>query len=362
MQEKKCESKNKRGRGVKQRKSVLYMNTDTEIKIDIIEFPEIENKSTKIEQGESDNKYHENESLETILAQTENPQIALEWCAVLGSQKINFTLDNIDNIWYFKIEPDLYENAKKHIEAYESERGFFQKHLKELENIEVKPVKFISLMPYIIPGLLLLFFFIITGPSEKNSLFFQIGVQKPTEIFKYHQVWRSITSLTLHANLPHVLGNMIFFIVFTAVAGEFLGAGIAVFTVILSGILGNLTTAFLLYHNSYTVPYDSLGASTAVFGALGLIVVLSILKRKNNVSFKKSLPIIAGFALLSLTGTAPGSDVFAHFSGFVWGGMLAVLAYTLKNYAKNIIFQTFFFILSTFAIFIAWSYALHSLN
>jgi len=335
-------------------------STNAEIKIEIIEFPEKENSHN------DDNAITlplpESKPIEKIIAETPNAQTALEWCAVLASQKLNFILDKNEHIWIFKIAPELYENAKNNIEQYEKERGFFETHLKELEQIHIKPVKFIPLLPYIIPGLSLFLFYLVTGPSEHNSLFFQLGIQKPLNILKYQQLWRPVTALTLHANLPHILGNMTFFIIFTAVAGEILGFGTALFVVLISGILGNFTTASILYFNSYAVSYDSLGASTAVFGALGLIVAISILRRRNNLSMKKSVPLIAGFALLSLTGTGPGSDVFAHFTGFLWGALLGIPVYFLKKYAKNIIIQISLFVLTAFIVFISWNYALHSLS
>ena len=322
---------------------------ESKIKISTVEFPSDEENIEKVEE------------LEQTVATTYNSQIALEWCAVLASQYIDFKLDKADDEWIFKTLPEFTDRAKDNINKYESERVFFEKHLKELNASlpEIKPIRFANFIPFIMCALFLITIFIISGPSKNNTgILIQNGVQQPELIFNNSQWWRSITALTLHADLHHVLSNCLFLVIFMAVAAESLGFGLAVFCVLLSGIAGNFSTAYILV-SSNIPPYHSLGASTAVFGALGVITVLSFLAKNKTKTLKKYLPLVAGFAILSMTGASPGADVFAHFTGFLWGCIFAVCAFYLKKYNKHSIFQLACYFLSVFIVFISWFYALH---
>ena len=59
--------------------------------------------------------------------------------------------------------------------------------------------------------------------------------------------------------------------------------------------------------------FVSIGASTAVFGALGALAVLPQLRRRAWV------PLGAGMALLAFLGTSGRSDLAGHLCGFAAG-------------------------------------------
>jgi membrane associated rhomboid family serine protease len=300
------------------------------------------------------------EETEQVFNTTYNSQIALEWCAVLASQKIEFILDQQEGEWIFKTKSDFIQIASENIEKYESERGFFEKHLKEFNASlnEIKPIRILDFIPFILCAIFLFSLFIIAGPSKNNTgILIVNGVQKPELIFNNLQWWRSITALTLHADLHHVLSNCLFLIIFMAITAESIGFGLAVFTVLLSGILGNYSTAYILV-SSNIPPYHSLGASTAVFGALGIMTILAFISKKKSGALKKYTPIIAGAAMLALTGANPSSDVFAHFTGFCCGCLIAAMAYPLRNYKKNTFVQLIFYFSAAFIVFISWVYAI----
>lgn len=86
--------------------------------------------------------------------------------------------------------------------------------------------------------------------------------------------WRAITALTLHADLGHVAGNGAALIIFVSALGRWLGRGLALLLVLFTGFAGNLFNAYL--HGSH---HASIGASTAVFGALGLLGGLQFMRR-----------------------------------------------------------------------------------
>ncbi len=139
--------------------------------------------------------------------------------------------------------------------------------------------------------------------------------------------WRTITALTLHSGLRHLVGNLIFGTLFGLFAGRLLGSGVAWLAIIIAGASGNLLNTLLLEST-----HRSVGASTAVFAALGLVagyVWRGKLMSQERWPYRVG-PIVGGFALLMYTGTGDSqTDIGAHLLGFLCGfagGMLLTLA------------------------------------
>lgn len=138
------------------------------------------------------------------------------------------------------------------------------------------------------------------------------------------QAWRLVTALTLHADLGHLAGNLGFGAFFGYFAGRSFGFGLAWLAILTGGVLGNLL-------NSAIQPGDhrSIGASTAVFAALGLLTAHAWRRGIAQTSWRARIaPIVAGVALLAFTGTAgENTDIFAHLMGFAAGfGVGALLS------------------------------------
>jgi membrane associated rhomboid family serine protease len=136
------------------------------------------------------------------------------------------------------------------------------------------------------------------------------------------ELWRTVTALSLHADLPHVLANALFGALFLGAVCGALGAGVGCALVLLSGAGGNLLNA--LFQSSHHV---SVGASTAVFGAVGLLSGLAVARRRRQQSQRRHawLPIGAGLAILAMLGTTGArTDLWAHLFGLLAGGVLGI--------------------------------------
>lgn len=138
--------------------------------------------------------------------------------------------------------------------------------------------------------------------------------------------WRTITALTLHSGARHLVGNLVFGIFFGIFAGRLLGSGIAWLAIVVAAAVGNAANTLLLEST-----HRSIGASTAVFAALGLVagfVWRGQLMAQDRWSYRYG-PIVGGLALLMFTGTGgPDTDIGAHLLGFVCGfatGMLLTM-------------------------------------
>jgi membrane associated rhomboid family serine protease len=146
-------------------------------------------------------------------------------------------------------------------------------------------------------------------------------VSSSTGLVEKHQWWRPFTALFLHADLGHLMGNLLTAVFFTPFVGRHFGAWRGWAWILLSGALGNALNAYLSYPQSFS----SLGASTAIFSALGLLTASGIadlwrLSPRPSLT-RLSTPLLAGIALLGLLGNSPDplTDVSGHVCGFLMG-------------------------------------------
>ena len=142
--------------------------------------------------------------------------------------------------------------------------------------------------------------------------------------------WRTVTALTLHLDVGHILGNLAFGAVFGLLAGRVLGGGVAWLTIVIAGALGNFVNAVV-----QPPTHSSIGASTAVFAALGVIVAHALgpwpVVQENR--FKRWSPLIAGGLLLAFTGVGgERTDVVAHLTGFLAGMLIGWVGCRLPNH------------------------------
>ncbi len=129
--------------------------------------------------------------------------------------------------------------------------------------------------------------------------------------------WRAVTALTLHADLPHLAGNVLFGALFVAALCQFTGTGVAALLCLLSGALGNALNALL-----QGASHRSLGASTAVFGALGTLAALQwrYRVRRRQSRLRRWTPLVMAVFLLGYLGTeGVRTDLVAHVTGLLAG-------------------------------------------
>jgi membrane associated rhomboid family serine protease len=164
---------------------------------------------------------------------------------------------------------------------------------------------------------------------------FRSQTQDPTLVDRYAsssigliargEWWRPFTALFLHGDGGHILGNLASGAVFGALVSKSIGPWKGWAMILLAGMVGNVITSVVTYPD----PFVSLGASTAVFGALGILSGIGLVE-----NFREELrmpwmrvlaPLLAGLVLLGWLGGAEpsaGVDVFGHVFGFSAGVLL----------------------------------------
>lgn len=132
--------------------------------------------------------------------------------------------------------------------------------------------------------------------------------------------WRPFTALFLHADFGHLLGNLSSGVIFATLVSRMTGPLRGWVLILGCGTLGNAITSWL----NYPQPFLSLGASTAVFAALGILAGLGLaetLRDRAHLPWARiTAPILAGLVLLSWLGSggenAVNTDVMGHVFGF----------------------------------------------
>ena len=128
--------------------------------------------------------------------------------------------------------------------------------------------------------------------------------------------YRCVTALMLHADATHIAANMAGIALFGSAVCTIAGTGVGWLMILASGIFGNLMNAWAYQQN-----HLSIGASTAIFGALGILCGSRVVDAIRTGRGWKQVALIsgAGFALLAVLGSSARSDLGAHLFGWLSG-------------------------------------------
>ena len=148
------------------------------------------------------------------------------------------------------------------------------------------------------------------------------------------EYYRAVTALFLHADIEHLAGNLVGLFVFGTGVFSMTGYGKGSLMLLLSGFFGNIANAYFK-----KTAYLSIGASTTVLGAAGILTALQIAKRKETAlsNIQIFAPFAAGMALLGFLSGGENTDISAHLFGFLWGFFIGII-YTVflqKNRKTN---------------------------
>ncbi|MES1207950.1 MAG: rhomboid family intramembrane serine protease, partial [Pseudomonadota bacterium] len=185
---------------------------------------------------------------------TSNPTRAGDWALVLAAAGISYRLVEREGAFVLLVTGADAPAASAALDAYDAEGA--------PRPVPPAPDTGPSALGLLI-GLALAATFLFTGAAGPGSRWFQAGAADAAAIFR-GQVWRAVTALTLHADLLHLVGNVIAAAIFGSAVGRWLGGGAGLFAIAGCAVVANLMTAA-----AHRTDFVSIGASTATFAALG---------------------------------------------------------------------------------------------
>jgi rhomboid protease GluP len=240
-------------------------------------------------------------------------EACFEFGLVLDAKGLGYERAESDHGWVLTVAPALAEIANDELRRYESER---------IERRE-EPAPW---MPFTGSGFgaaVYALVLILTAYCAGIDLFridwFAAGAldSQPRAAGEW---WRAVTALTLHWDQEHLLGNLLFGVGIGTLAGRMFGPGVAWLSILVSGAAAN-------YADMLVSPpwHRAVGASTAVFAALGLLAGFGWGRRlpRRDRRLYRWAPLFAGICLLALLGAGNEHvDVLGHLLGFLTGTAL----------------------------------------
>jgi rhomboid protease GluP len=245
-------------------------------------------------------------SAEQVLRATPSPTLAGDWSLVLASAGLAHRLVEGGGAFSLVVAAADAPAAAASLAAF------------DVESVPVVVPPAPDLGPSalgVLSGAALLAMFVVTGPRDvpAPTAWFDVGSASASEIL-HGQWWRVFTALTLHADVLHVVGNVIACLIFVSAVGRWLGPGLGALLIVGAAAGANGLTA--LWHRAGFV---SVGASTATFAAIGLVAGLQLVRRWRHGVRYAWLPLGAALGLFAMLGVGPNADVGAHLFGLSVG-------------------------------------------
>jgi len=188
-----------------------------------------------------------------------------EWAVVLAASNIPHRVRRRLDGWALIVSASDGVAALETLDAYDRENAGDSPRRRDA----VSPSPPLSLVGVYV-ALVLIGFFAITGSRADDSEWFQRGSADATRMMA-GEWWRAVTALTLHADATHLLGNALASALLVTAVCQELGSGVGLWLLLLAGAGGNAITATV-----HRAGHVSVGASTAMFGAIGVLAGLRI--------------------------------------------------------------------------------------
>ncbi|MBR5970395.1 MAG: rhomboid family intramembrane serine protease [Lachnospiraceae bacterium] len=156
------------------------------------------------------------------------------------------------------------------------------------------------------------------------------GVLNVYLVLEEGEVNRLLSATFLHADFMHLFSNMILLFYLGAVVERNVGHILFALLYLVSGITGNVLT--LVYEVAQRESWESLGASGAVFGVMGAMLVL-LLKlpkaQRNGSSLLRRVGFMVVYSLFMGMRSNAVNNI-AHIGGLLTGALLAFVM-TYRN-------------------------------
>lgn len=252
-----------------------------------------------------------------------------DWALVLRAEGVPHEILRADGGFWIQVASADLERTHALLEAWELERA---ERADRLRPVPVRSATSLEVACAYALALSLLAFHLGLEASGVRGAWIELGASEADRVMR-GELARLVTALTLHSDLPHVIGNTLFGGFFLAMLAGRLGIGLATLAFLVTGTLGNL--ANVLYYTSH---HSSIGASTGVFGLVGVLTGLAAWRRHRTAGPGRGawVAFAAGLGIVSMLGTGgPRVDVSAHLFGLGAGALAGLaIAYPLSAGSK----------------------------
>lgn len=247
-----------------------------------------------------------------------------------GTSKV-WIIDTIcKRLVVFENQPDDFDGLRKKIEILlEKNENQNKKDIKKNVSFKLYPWVTVMLMTINIIYFLVLEYF---GSTEDTIFMLKYGALYYKNVFQKHEYYRLITCMFMHFGFAHLLNNMFSLYLLGSEAERFYGKIKYLIIYIISGLMASISSA--LYQQSVNGYSISAGASGAIYGIMGALLVRIVEERRKNMSAFSKMGLV--LILFIMAGQNSGNvDNIAHIGGFVTGMLCGIVSYMLIS-RKNI--------------------------
>jgi rhomboid protease GluP len=278
------------------------------------------------------------------------------WALVLVSKGIESFISFADGVFTLRVVHADVARARAELSAADAEEHKALRDVRDEAGHRTRPATRYSALGGVALAALLLAFFALTGSRASGSIWFTEGAADAERVLQHGEWWRAVTALTLHADGAHVASNVGIAALVVAAVMRSEGVGFGAALVLAAGTAGNLLNAW-----AHQAQHSSVGFSTAVFGAIGLLGGLSYARGRGRKYAARPAwtALAASLALLAMLGASERSDLFAHLFGGLAGVFFGVVAGWAKWRPTTAAGQWFAGLGSAAVVLAAWSAALH---
>lgn len=222
----------------------------------------------------------------------------------------------------------IYENQVSDFYGMRGKIEYFLSHIgqEQIPNVPSKERKNLSYATVAFVFINIAAFLICTFTGD---LLYNIGAFNAAAFVEQKEYYRIFTSIFLHWDINHLISNMIVLYYLGEVVEKHFGMVRYGMIYLVAGISGNLVS--MIYEMYAGLQIGSVGASGAIFGIIGALLVLVLVHKGHlqqitigRLLFMISYSLYSGFV---------GSNInnAAHIGGFISGFILAFILRGVKN-------------------------------
>ena len=164
---------------------------------------------------------------------------------------------------------------------------------------------------------------------------YEKGAMITEVVLRDGQYYRLFTAMFLHADPQHLINNMLMLALGGAIVEHYTGHAFYFFLYMLSGLFGNMIS--MAYEIQNRLSWVSVGASGAIMGLVGFVVVWILVNRKTFIRSRNLMIRLAllGVFVIEACFFQKGANTAAHTGGFLTGAVLGVINIIVLKNNKN---------------------------
>lgn len=242
-------------------------------------------------------------------------------CHLADEHKINFWLIDV-----FSNRLLVYENSGS---GFEEIRAQLEEEMKRNATTTTKKkvrIPYVNTMMVIV-NVLIFVLLELNGSTNDTVYMLEHGASQWKLIFENGEIYRLVTCMFLHFGLAHLCSNMFSLIIVGNEVEKIFGRVKYLIIYFASGIGASVMSA--LYYMKINEPVVSAGASGAIFGVIGAVLVgMYITNRLQGPGVGRKFLILM---LMAIYSGSTNVDNIAHVGGFVVGIIVAALLSLVGN-------------------------------